>query len=1338
MNKSDTMQAATWISVVLAIALLVANSLSGYHSDSAAMAPRTAYGYAPYVWINVFICNNNSKWCQGKSESGFALAKGRYDMALDRCTHYCPGKILAHWTSGENPGTMVNRNGTLLGAYVRRLSRTSCVEIPAGFACSDRIVRNTPLNPVSIRLHANKRNAAYYFGNDPMADCEPGPQCSAYKLLRRTLHAKKNVSWIASDEVLKLRSSLYGCILTYVGAGPSDNMALCYAQLGDHCFFANGVSFCVGAEEHGASTIGITNYDANTSAPTAICELSNLFGDTHMPRNYIPTPLEQRESIAAASCDVTMLPVNYAECEDGTFRIHLNMAVAMEVSEFAPLVLRVPFHECSMLCMDIAHITTIVTIYKVYVSSSSSGVMIDIARWGQGKCLSAASIVSDPTKQLILLAKGLRLKKVKRLFLGLPLDQNHLDKLNLTMLLPLFDLFVMPRGTADLNQVERCQNLWMPPTGGGDKDEGALAYMSTLINKGVRANKLMFTINLMGRMRIATHANPSMFNDVDLPLADLENNPAYSCKEDLKTKCCSGTITSLWARKTWVNVSLSSSSFETLRRLPELVATTLGINQFLITPLNADFERTFRSHTPALSGVTTAVHRLGDWKRQQVFAGISIAPGTLEPGRWRRAVDNVEAFHDSYFKKPVREYKDPSSGSKRVMDPQYIIGTSNNLSCSGLIAVHGSLGIFDTPYMELYSTSYDKIYLACIYKLSSCTPGLPVAKAAISTQPPELAINVNTMIPTSDPAHYMVGILNTDELVEYMPPINKLCQSYNTGELTQSVNVFMVDNKYELQTPLVNVSRGITLKPAKRIYFVSNFTPGVDYINLNVSCINHDTTSLQPCLMAICGTSHTCRINFGKYCENAHQILDVARIAGGMMREGLEELSIQEQKAQRNYIIDDNAPLPSLERPLKRQKRLFGIIGAVAGGTGLSLAYHVSNRVDALEKQLDLTKNALIRVSGKQVEISNKLEKNILLMDSRMNEQEANLKKNYEISNHNFAMLRDALMRNAEVAQRDTNEMFSVTTSFQMWYAQIQSITHQLSLAAMRIKFMALGVADCLREIDKGRSGSCHSGLSVLQNEGLRDFPTVSAALYRNRKLFIVHQMPNTIEMTKVRDVIPMPKMSDDGVPCWPDYRVWLINDSFYEPSECHSSYCLKPEIHTRYMRCLADTKECKTVCARCHRGICFENDKISWLEGSASVEIQTPPLKPFSRPSISEGPISFINVLKDVLPMMEELKKLEALNTSVTLYSLQEDVKNLTLFLHSFSEEYDKMSANRFNILGLFSSLFGNTVQWAANVLCITLSVMCFIKVYFCTRTQSSRGEVETKGRGRHKGKKL
>lgn len=71
---------------------------------------------------------------------------------------------------------------------------------------------------------------------------------------------------------------------------------------------------------------------------------------------------------------------------------------------------------------------------------------------------------------------------------------------------------------------------------------------------------------------------------------------------------------------------------------------------------------------------------------------------------------------------------------------------------------------------------------------------------------------------------------------------------------------------------------------------------------------------------------------------------------------------------------------------------------------------------------------------------------------------------------------------------------------------------------------------------------------------GLSKFRTVSTALYKDRKLFKVHSIPGTIEKTVVRGIIPMPKMSTDRVPRWPDYKVWLIDGRYYKLSDCYGN----------------------------------------------------------------------------------------------------------------------------------------------------------------------------------------
>ncbi|TKS75726.1 hypothetical protein D9C73_010113 [Collichthys lucidus] len=627
-----------------------------------------------------------------------------------------------------------------------------------------------------------------------------------------------------------------------------------------------------------------------------------------------------------------------------------------------------------------------------------------------------------------------------------------------------------------------CQNMWVPRSG-DDSSEGVVAYLLTLLRRGVRANKVIFTLSLTGGIMITPlEARDAQQNTLEitgeLSLADMETNTVLKCEEDLNTKCCSWSSITVWARDVMVNVTVSSTSFETLKRFPELVAVAFGVNQFVVAPVDSDFRRGVRSNTPAILGGHHRVVKLGD------------------------IVTEI----------PESQYKDPASGSKNCLDPQYNIGLSNTIVCPGLIAAHGALGVFKEPYKELYSTSYDKIFIGNLYKLESCTPGEPNKKAKVSAEPPQVAININTLIPTTDSNHYMV------------------CVSYNTGKNTHSMNVVSVDDGYAVDKPMVEVEHGVIVKPTEVLYMVSNFTPGIDYINLNVSCVNYDVSALRPCLIAICGGDNSCRKDYGRLCNSAHEIVNDARRAGELMREGLEALAVQEKKS-KMYQLPDGMPSLELEKTAAdgggRGARCKRFLGTVMGAAALGLAWHVSRRVDALEEQMDLHKNSYVSVSNRMVEVSNKLNTNIALINSRIDEEEEKMQKNNEIINSNFAMMRDAMMRNTEAALRDTNVKFSVLTSYQMWYAQMQSITHQMMQAAMYTKFMARGVENCLRQIASKRSGSCPSGLAVMEEHpGLTDFPTIGTALYKDRKIFIVHSVPGNVEKTVVRGVIPMPKMS--------------------------------------------------------------------------------------------------------------------------------------------------------------------------------------------------------------------
>lgn len=319
-------------------------------------------------------------------------------------------------------------------------------------------------------------------------------------------------------------------------------------------------------------------------------------------------------------------------------------------------------------------------------------------------------------------------------------------------------------------------------------------------------------------------------------------------------------------------------------------------------------------------------------------------------------------------------------------------------------------------------------------------------------------------------------------------------------------------------------------------------------------------------------------------------------------------------------------------------------------------------------------------------------------MNGRIDEQEKKIQRNTEILNNNFAILRDAMMRNTEAVLRDTNTKFSVMASYQMWYGQMQSVTHQMMQGAMHVKFMARGVENCLREIASKRSGSCPSGMSVMQEHpGLSEFPTVATALYKDRKLFIVHSVPGTVEQTVVRGIIPMPQMSTDGIPCWPDYNVWLINGKYYQPSECHGRYCHEPELHHRYLRCLADPKDCKTICAPCHGGVCYQKNKVTWMEGTATVEIESPPLQPFSRPHISDGPMSFLDLLKQEMPGTPEMELVKSINTSIQLPNIQDKLENITRTVVEFDKRYEEISASRVTFGGWLSGFASDAALWTS-----------------------------------------
>lgn len=126
--------------------------------------------------------------------------------------------------------------------------------------------------------------------------------------------------------------------------------------------------------------------------------------------------------------------------------------------------------------------------------------------------------------------------------------------------------------------------------------------------------------------------------------------------------------------------------------------------------------------------ITSAVHRLRDWRKQQAAAGLTGADTRVYPAhRIRRSVELITV--DDNIKPIDNVYKDPASGSKNVLDPQYQVGLSNKVECPVLIATNGAVGVFKEPYIEMFRTAYDKIYIANVHQLASCTLGEPAQDA---------------------------------------------------------------------------------------------------------------------------------------------------------------------------------------------------------------------------------------------------------------------------------------------------------------------------------------------------------------------------------------------------------------------------------------------------------------------------------------------------------------------------------------------------------------------------------------------------------------------------------
>ncbi|KAE8278001.1 hypothetical protein D5F01_LYC23936 [Larimichthys crocea] len=406
---------------LVALSLLWLPHLTGSPVDSSDDKP---HGYAPYVWITVHTCNGQTGWCQGQSRSGFALTVDNfYNRTSDTCTHYCPGMIYAHWRpfrdDPANDSSKPMPRVSMLGAYVKKLDRSSCLEVPGGFKCSDRIVANTPLNKISILLYASPRNRDYYFGDDPMADCGTDPH-----------------------------------VLSYVGLGDAEALSACHAQLGDSCFVSQGNRFCVGYSR--APRVGITNADAAASAPIAICEVSSAASLKGRAPAYKPTPEEIRDFLTPSSCDATVLSVESAVYSADHLSVELDVPTFYTVAEVSHVIMKVSLDECLLPSTGPADrdfsavvYTVAKTLSKVRVSTHSTGIMLDATDWGMTACKrTKGRDALNFTRVAAELASALSREGVLKLFLRLPRSLGLLNDIAFSQL-DAFDAFVTPPGAQE-------------------------------------------------------------------------------------------------------------------------------------------------------------------------------------------------------------------------------------------------------------------------------------------------------------------------------------------------------------------------------------------------------------------------------------------------------------------------------------------------------------------------------------------------------------------------------------------------------------------------------------------------------------------------------------------------------------------------------------------------------------------------------------------------------------------------------------------------------------------------------------------------------------------------
>ncbi|AVP72221.1 membrane Allo46; type 1 membrane protein [Silurid herpesvirus 1] len=1274
--------------------------------------------------------------------------------AATGCSHICPPGVTLPIVA-RVMGSPTHRRFGL--SFVRPLITNAsvlegCVEV--GYECDEPITPSAPLNPLSIFFHGSQELKGALFGN---ITCTT-PWTLACAVIE-VLTALRDNTAPDPGALGVLRGSEYNCLLAYLGLGELPAKSPCWAQLGPMCYSGYGVPVCVTAHRKLYGLVKTEEPELRQSMDCTISAKIHSRGEV-IGRKIVRDMIAGGCDNVIVACDLPWgfkTPVDELtipnECKLSAFTNISLPSFYIGKNATGRVALELRFDATSWRSWFSRQWERTRVVSRIVDTMNKEYRML-IINWiptpdGMGILYAFMSELSHHIASL----------KGRRLQLGLVISGSPpiLETYDLKWLKRIVNRFYV---SAPIQMQSTIGGLKCPTqldpssTSCGLPDRNCpghvgyqhLTYTAAYLTRRIPTKQLSFTLDLTGQAWAKQYLSsgeiwgllrnlPDTTRGGGIPKniidAELRGHPSTRVTQGNGCHRAKGLLS---FGEDHIQVQWATTD-DIVEMIDWLMGN--GIVSFKVDQVTYDISLQEQYHFKTILAITDAVKlRIAAFEivESQMVTGGNMSLNETEV--WEQAARAIHGNPDSNMTTTlapststpavngsslVRRRRSPASDPEIVHLPTIPftsnfstgtvgvqVGSGPRVVCPGVVATIGNIVFSRIPYAQFKRLSFFKnLYVTWLENMTECTPlttGAPELITEATSFPSTFAVDINTFSPTNSSDYYVVGYSSPGELVQYSPLVKQSCVFINTNEtFTQSYVEIDDDYYYTEPTPVDNgfiIPEGIK-------FFMGDLVMAVDYINFNITCMNYNNPTIQSCIAAVCAANASaCTTDATTMCSQGTPIIQDFERSNELLKASIRDFELEHEKMKMFAIAPGGT-----DTTVATQK--FGLsiaaitmsgVALAAASTALVVATLAASKIDALQSQLDITSEVIEKLGNSVAIISARLDRNIQAVNGRIDDLQKQLNKQFEIIEKNMKQISAVVEAFADSTKKKMREIIT----YQQWYQQIISLTHQVTQGAIQVGYKVGMLRTCIKSLLAGTMAGCPSELSIFtEHPGLTYSKTVKAMLYQDKKLFIVNQVPRTLDPAPVHRFIPAPSIIKDKV-CWPDYKLSYVNGKVYAPVECTGKYCSPPVEPKDYLECLATPTTCKYVCGDCYRGICYNRTADELVVPFEEINYKLA-LTDLDGPLFNNVPQ--IMVLEDDLDDVKiELEALTQLNTSAKLEDITDDINHMKETIREYREEMERLRVTGFGewLAYLLYALLASLILGAILAL-VCMGVKCY-----------------------------